>query len=65
MKTIRVTKENSQYWKRVPVGTLLRVRDQDAVKVVDRKEAQYVPKTEWKELRDAEETNKNKEANNA
>ena len=63
MKTIKTTVENSQYWKRVPVGTLLRVRDEDAEKVVNNKEAQYAPKSEWKELRDNETTNK--EANNA
>ena len=58
MKTIKTTVENSQYWKRVPVGTLLRVRDEDAEKVVNNKEAQYAPKSEWKELRDNETTNK-------
>lgn len=58
MKTIKTTVENSQYWKRVPVGTLLRVRDEDAEKVVNNKEAQYAPKSEWKELRDQETTNK-------
>ena len=63
MKTIKTTKENSQYWKRVPVGTLLRVRDEDAEKVVNNKEAKYAPKSEWKELRDNETTTK--EANNA
>ena len=63
MKTIKTTVENSQYWKRVPVGTLLRVRDEDAEKVVNNKEAKYAPKSEWKELRDNETTNK--EANNA
>ena len=63
MKTIKTTVENSQYWKRVPVGTLLRVRDEDAEKVVNNKEANYAPKSEWKELRDNETTNK--EANNA
>ena len=60
MKTIKTIVENSQYWKRLTIGTLLRVRDEDAKKVVDKKEAQYVPKEEWKKLRD-EETN-NKEA---
>ena len=60
MKTIKTIVENSQYWKRLPIGTLLRVRDEDAMKVVDRKEAQYVPKQEWKKLRD-EETKANKE----
>ena len=58
VKTIKTTVENSQYWKRVPVGTLLRVRDEDAEKVVNNKEAQYAPKSEWKELRDNETTNK-------
>ena len=63
LKTIKTTVENSQYWKRVPVGTLLRVRDEDAEKVVNNHEAKYVPKSEWKGLRDNETTNK--EANNA
>ena len=63
MKTIKTTVENSQYWKRVPIGTLLRVRDEDAEKVVHKKEATYAPKSEWKELRNQETTNK--EANNA
>jgi len=58
VKTIKTTVENSQYWKRVPVGTLLRVRDEDAEKVVNNKEAQYAPKSEWKELRDQETTTK-------
>ena len=65
MKTVKTLKESSQFWKKVPVGTLLRMRDEDASKTVDRKEARYVPKSEWKILRDAEETNNNKEANNA
>ena len=63
MKTIKTIVENSQYWKRVPVGTLLRVHDEDALKVVNNKEAVYVPKSMWKELRNQETTNK--EANNA
>ena len=63
MKTIKTMAKNSQYWKRIPVGTLLRVRDEDAEKVVNNSEAEYVPKEEWKKLRD-EETN-NKEASNA
>jgi len=60
MKTIKVLVENSQQWKRLKIGTLLRVRDKDAIRVVDRKEAQYVPKSEWKKLRN-EETKTNKE----
>ena len=47
-----------------PQGTLLRVRDEDAVKIVNNKEASYAPKSEWKELRDTE-TNNNKEKDNA
>tara|TARA_Y100000310_G_scaffold301604_1_gene338207 strand:- start:306 stop:512 length:207 start_codon:yes stop_codon:yes gene_type:complete len=54
VKTIKTITENSQYWKRIPAGTLLRVRDEDAVKVVNKKEAEYVPKEEWKKLRDKE-----------
>ena len=64
MKTIKTKTENSQYWKRVPIGTLLRVRDEDAKKVVDNKEAGYVTKQEWKQLRDQEQET-NKETNNA
>jgi len=63
VKTIKTSTENSQYWKRVPVGTLLRVRDEDAENVVNNKEATYAPKAEWKELRDKETDNK--EATNA
>ena len=64
MKTIKTTVENSQYWKRVPIGTLLRVRDEDAEKVVNKQEATYASKSAWKELRD-QETKTNKEAINA
>ena len=64
MKTIKTVKENSQYWKRLSPGTLLRVRDEDAENVVNNKEATYAPKSEWKELRN-KETQTNKEANNA
>ena len=64
MKTIKTITENSLHWKRLPVGTLLRVRDEDAKKVVDNKEAIYAPKSEWKKLRDQEDNN-NKEAKHA
>ena len=63
MKTIKTITKNSQYWKRIPIGTLLRVRDEDAEKVVNKKEATYAPKSEWKKLRD-KETNQ-KGGNNA
>ena len=65
MKTIKTTVENSQYWKRVPIGTLLRVRDEDAVIIVNNQEGSYAPKKEWKELRDEQQQETNKEANNA
>lgn len=58
MKTIKTVVENSQYWKRLPIGTLLRVRDEDAEKVVKKKEAEYMPKSAWKKLRNQETTNK-------
>ena len=64
MKTIKTIEENTQNWKRLPTGTLLRVRDEDAVRMVNNKEASYAPKSEWKELRD-NETNNNKEKDNA
>ena len=52
MKTIKTIAKDSQYWKRLSPGTLLRVRDEDAENVVNNKEATYAPKSEWKELRD-------------
>tara|TARA_R110002051_G_C8638895_1_gene485897 strand:- start:845 stop:1036 length:192 start_codon:yes stop_codon:yes gene_type:complete len=61
MKTIKTVVENSQHWKKCPIGTLLRVRDEDAKKVVENHEAEYVAKAEWKKLRD--ETNNKKEQN--
>ena len=64
MKTIKTLVEDTMNWKRLPVGTLLRVRDEDAIKMVNNKEASYAPKSEWKELRDTE-TNNNKEKDNA
>jgi len=54
MKTIKTLTKNSQHWKQVPIGTLLRVRNEDARKVVEKHEAEYVPKAEWKKLRDNE-----------
>ena len=65
MKTIKTIVENSLYWKRLPEGLLLRVRDEDAKNMVDNKEATYAPKAEWKKLRDKEQQETNKEANNA
>tara|TARA_R100000687_G_scaffold9725_1_gene8594 strand:+ start:361 stop:546 length:186 start_codon:yes stop_codon:yes gene_type:complete len=61
VKTIKTTEVNTQNWKRLPLGTLLRVRDEDAKRMVDKKEAQYASKAEWKELRDQEQQETNKE----
>jgi len=58
VKTIQTKTKDSQYWKRVPVGTLLRVRDEDAQKIVDNNEGKYVPKSAWKELRNNETNHK-------
>ena len=65
MKTIKTIIEDTQNWKRLPAGTLLRVRDDDAKRMVDNNEATYAPKAEWKELRDQDKQETNKEANNA
>tara|TARA_R100000687_G_C6327796_1_gene108139 strand:+ start:47 stop:244 length:198 start_codon:yes stop_codon:yes gene_type:complete len=65
VKTIKTTVENTQNWKRCPLGTLMRVRDEDAKRMVDNNEATYAPKAEWKELRDQDKQETNKEANNA
>ena len=62
MKTIRTTATDSTIWKRLPIGSLLRVRDYDARKVVDDHKAEYASKKEWKKQRDQKETNEiNKE----
>ena len=49
MKTIKTLVKNTNDWKRLPVGTLLRVRDEDATRIVKNKEGSYAPKSEWKE----------------
>ena len=65
MKTSKTTVENTQNWKRLPLGTLMRVHDKDAVKLVDNNEATYASKAEWKELRDKQKQETNKEKDNA
>tara|TARA_R100000750_G_C2307261_1_gene81093 strand:- start:82 stop:285 length:204 start_codon:yes stop_codon:yes gene_type:complete len=65
MKTIKTTVENTQNWKRLPLGTLMRVHDKDARKLVDNNEATYASKAEWKELRDKQKQETNKEKDNA
>jgi hypothetical protein len=63
VKTIKTITKDSKYWKRIPEGTYLRMRDEDAVNVVNNNQGSYAPKSEWKKLRDQETTNK--EASNA
>ena len=54
MKTIKTLVESHKEWGTMPLGTLLRVNDDAAKRLVDKKEAKYVPKSEWKKLRDKE-----------
>ena len=48
MKTIKVLVETSNEWRKLKLGTILRVNDKAAKRFVDASEAQYVPKSEWK-----------------
>ena len=48
MKTIKVLMENNGEWRKMKIGTILRVNDKAAKKFVDADEAEYVPKSEWK-----------------
>ena len=57
MKTIKVLKETTNEWRNLKIGTILRVNDKAAKQFVDSNDAQYVPKSEWKE----QETNNKKE----
>ena len=54
MKTIQTLIETYKEWGTMPIGTLLRVDDRSAKRFVDDKVAKYVPKSEWKKLRDKE-----------
>ena len=54
MKTIQTLIENNGEWRKLKIGTILRVNDNAAKRFVDKKEALYVPKSAWKE----QETNK-------
>ena len=58
MKTIQTLVENYKEWGSMPVGTLLRVNDDAAKRFVDDEVAKYVPKSEWKKLRDNENNKK-------
>ena len=55
MKTIRILVETNKEWKNLRIGTILRVNDKAAKKFVDAGNAEYVPKSAWKE----QENNKN------
>ena len=49
MKTIRTLVEDTQEWRKLAAGTILRVNDKAAKKFVDAGNAEYVPKSAWKE----------------
>jgi len=49
MKTIRTLVENSKEWRQLRIGTILRVNDKSAARFVNAHEAEYVPKSKWKE----------------
>ena len=49
MKTIKVLVETNKEWNKLDIGTILRVNDKAAKKFVDADEAEYVPKSKWKE----------------
>jgi len=49
MKTIKILIETNKEWHKLDIGTILRVNDKAAKKFVDANEAEYVPKSKWKE----------------
>ena len=49
MKTIRILVETNKEWKNLRIGTILRVNDKAAKKFIDFDEAEYIPKSKWKE----------------
>ena len=65
MKTILILKEHNKAWGTIPPGTALRVRDEDAERLVKEGSAKYCPKSVFKEQQKELETNNNKENNNA
>ena len=48
MKTIKVLMENNGEWRKMKIGTILRVNDKAAKKFVDVHDAEYVSKSEWR-----------------
>ena len=49
MKTIKVLVETNGGWRKLDIGTILRVNDKAAKKFVDAHDAEYVSKSAWKE----------------
>ena len=49
MKTIKVLVETNEGWRKLDIGTILRVNDKAAKKFVDANHAEYVPKSAYKE----------------
>jgi|TARA_Y100000310_G_scaffold193280_1_gene193258 hypothetical protein len=48
MKTIKTLVETNNEWRKLEIGTILRVNDKAAKEFVDAHHAKYVPKSEWK-----------------
>ena len=60
MKTIKTLIECHKEWVKMPIGTILRVNDDAAERLINDEVAKYVPKSEWKKLRDQEDNNGSK-----
>ena len=52
MKTIKVLVRTNNGWRKLNIGTILKVNDKAAKRFVNDKEAEYVPKSEWKKQED-------------
>ena len=55
MKTIKVLVETTKEWRQLDIGTILIVNNTAAKKFVDANEAEYVPKSKWKQQQPAKE----------
>ena len=49
MKTIKVLVETNGGWRKLDIGTILRVNDKAAREFVNNNHAEYVPKSAFKE----------------
>ena len=49
MKTIKILVETNNEWRKLKIGTILRVNDKAAKRFIDANQAEYVPKIKWKE----------------